>query len=163
MDGTWVSKEHLRFPLDSAEADAPETDVVPTVDAATVNTDRLRISAVGGEGSILPGSAPISYRLESVSGKGMYWPNSATYVITEASPFYTWVSEVHDFSPRELNAADLWPSSAEYPYAKLQDRPWLERARGLAAEITAGTDHELRQGQGDRAVPADRIHLPVRR
>ena len=138
VDGVWLPKDQLSYSLGDAGADTSEADVERTVDAADVYRDRISVSPMRGSGAILPGSAPTSYRLESVSQQGTYWPNSATYVITEASYSYEWVSEIHDFSPAVLNSADQWPSSPNYPYAELQNRPWLERARDLATEITSG-------------------------
>ena len=138
VDGVWLSKDQLSSFLGDAGTGASGADVRRTVDAADVYRDRLSVSPIRGSGAILPGSAPTSYRLESISDLGTYWPNSATFVITDTSSSYEWVSEIHDFSPADLNSADQWPTSPNYPYAELQDRPWLERARDLATEITSG-------------------------
>ena len=139
VDGKWVPKEHLRIGLNDVNGDVTEADVLRTVNASSVHRDEiLAFSTVLGGNRFLPGAAPISTRLESVSAPGTYWPNSATYVLSDLSSSFAWVSEIHDFSTDVLSAADRWPTSPEYPYAELQDHPWLGRASELAANITDG-------------------------
>ena len=138
VDGKWLPKEHLIIGLKDANVDVTEADVLRTVDASSVHRDEISISGADFGKRFLPGSVPISIRLESVSAPGTYWPNSATYALSDLRSSFTWASETHDFSTDVLSAADRWPTSPEYPYAELQDMAWLQRARELAANITDG-------------------------
>ena len=138
VDGKWLPKEHLIIGLKDANVDVTEADVLRTVNASSVHRDEISISGADFGKRFLPGSVPISIRLESVSAPGTYWPNSATYALSDLRSSFTWASETHDFSTDVLSAADRWPTSPEYPYAELQDMAWLQRARELAASITDG-------------------------
>ena len=137
VDRTWLPIEQLRFSRDEPGTDLSAAEVPRTLNPGYVYRNEVSVYPVRGFGAILPGSAPTSYRLESISDIGAYWPNSATYVIAQESPFYEWVSEIHEFSPTDLDSAGRWPTS-EYSYTELQERPWLDRARDLAVHITGG-------------------------
>ena len=90
VDGIWLPKEQIRLFLDGASPDATVADVLRAVEAAGVHEEELTVSTVRGVGDILPGAAPTSHGLESITGLGTYWPNSATYVITR-SDHLLWV------------------------------------------------------------------------
>ena len=139
VDGIWVSRElQPRFSLNEADMDTSEADVPRTASADYVYSNQLFVSTIRGSGHILPGAAPTSYQVESFSHRWTYWPDSATYFITEASPAYGWASEIREYSPGDLDSAGRWPASAGFSYTELQDRPWMKRARDLAAHVTAG-------------------------
>ncbi len=103
---------------------------------SSTRTDLLSLSPTGILEEVPRGPVPTSLTLYTIDVEGMILPFSSTYFAEESSTGYTWTSQVRDFAPSQLTAAD---ASSDSTYTQLPpDLP--ERISRLATEITSGHD-----------------------
>ena len=138
IGGTWSPREPQELSIDTEYGDTPEDESGQSVSGLRIERARISISNAEPSSGILPGSIPISGRIESITAPGIYRPQSQTYVLTAPRASYTWESDVIDYAFSDLTALSQLPADSDEGYTNLPDLPWVDRVRDLALRVTKG-------------------------
>ena len=103
------------------------------VDPPVTYTDTIELTPAPGLGNVPAGMVPTSQFLDSVGADGRFRPFSGSFLLDQAVPGYTWVSQAPQFSPAQLASAT---AATDPTYTQLPaDLP--SRIRVLAQQVTA--------------------------
>ncbi len=138
QEGQWIpdGQEALTAGVNGIGFRSDDIRPLPAPDSGS--SDYINLSGIGSRQLILSGYLPTSLHAEAFSIPVIYRVQSHT-VIAEGPPArYGWEATIYDYSPEQLNAAETWAAAHGFPYTQLPYGAWIERARALATEITAG-------------------------
>ena len=99
-----------------------------------VQTDNIQMEPIGSTGNLPIGRAPTSLDLQSVGRRGVYYPFSSTFRLTEQVSNHYWTSRIVSFQAQDLEQAG---AASDQTYLQLlPDMP--PHIQELAERITSG-------------------------